>query len=112
MTPDAEHRAPLHHGPFIDAAVAAHQHFVFDDHRQRAHRLQHAADLRGGRNMAIRSHLRAASHQRVRIDHGAVAHPGSGVDVHRRHAGDALADVAAVANAGSAGHDANAVDRR
>ncbi len=77
MTPAAEHRAPLHDGAFVDAAIAAHQHVVFDDHRQRAHRLQHSADLRRGGNVAIRSHLRAASHQRVRIDHGAVADPCS-----------------------------------
>ena len=50
------------------------------------------------------AHLRAASHQRVRIDHGAVADPRSRVNVHRRHTNDALADVAAVANAGASGH--------
>src|SRR5580658_3608398 len=61
--------------------------------------------------MAIGAHLRAASHQRVRIDHGAVAHPGSGVDEHGRHAGDALADVAAVTNTGSAGDDPYTVPR-
>ena len=39
----------------------------------------------------LRAHLRAASDQRVRIDHGAVADIGADIDVHRRHAGDALA---------------------
>src|ERR1700678_1128833 len=58
--------------------------------------------------MAIGSHLRAASHQRVRIDHGPIARPASGVDVHRRHTRDASADVAAIANTGAAGNDADA----
>src|ERR1035441_2682442 len=56
------------------AAIAAHQHFVFDDHRQRAHWFEHAADLRGSRDVAVLSNLRAASDQGVRIDHGAVVH--------------------------------------
>ena len=58
----AQHCALLHHRSFIHAAVAAHQHVVFDDHRQRPDRLQNAADLRGGRNVAVRSNLGAASH--------------------------------------------------
>src|ERR1700693_2900539 len=61
--------------------------------------------------MAIGAHLRAASHQRMRIDHSAVAHPGSSVDEHRRHTGDALADVTTIANTGSAGDDPNAILR-
>ena len=90
----AQHRAPLHHRAFVDAAIAADQHVVFHDHRQRAHRFQHAADLAGGRDVAVPADLRAASHQGVRIDHGAVVHVGAGVDIHGRHAGDALADIA------------------
>ena len=61
--------------------------------------------------MAARADLRAASHQGVRIHHSAIVHIRAGIDVHRRHAGDALADVAAVANAGAAGHDPHAALR-
>src|SRR5580700_10677396 len=57
--------------------------------------------------MTIRADLRAASHQGVRIDHGAIAHPTPRVDIHRRHARDAAADIATVANARSTGNDAN-----
>ena len=62
--------------------------------------------------MAIASDLRATSDQRVRIDHRAVAHVSARVHEHRRHAHNVAADVAAVANARSAGHDAHAVARR
>src|ERR1700722_12297769 len=58
--------------------------------------------------MSIRSPLRAASYQGVRIDHGAIAHPASRIDVHGRHARDASTDVAAIANAGSTGNNADA----
>src|SRR5438552_1595080 len=52
--------------------------------------------------MTIISHLRAATHESMRIDHRAVAHPRSRIDKHRRHARHTLADVAPVANARSA----------
>ena len=42
--------------------------------------------------MAVAADLRAASHQRVRIDHGAVADVSADVHVHRRHADHAFAD--------------------
>ena len=76
---------------------------------QRADRLQHAADLAGGRDVAVLADLRAAAHQGVRIDHGAVVHVGADVDVHGRHAGDVLAEIRAVADAAAAGHDADVV---
>src|ERR1035438_6994728 len=41
-----EHGAPLDDGSFVDAAIAADQHVVFDNHGHRTDRLQHAADLR------------------------------------------------------------------
>ena len=103
----ADDRAALDDGAFVDAAIAAHQDVVLDDHRHGAHRLQHAADLAGGRDVAVPAHLRAASHQGVRIHHGSVVHPGAHVDVHGRHTYHALADIAAVADAGTAGHDAH-----
>ncbi len=53
----------------------------------------HAADLRSGRDVAVAADLRAAADERVRIDHGAVAHVRADIDVHRRHADDAFADV-------------------
>ena len=79
----AEHRALLDHRAFVDSAIPADQHVVFDDHRHRAHRFQHSADLRRGGNVAILADLRAASDQRVRIDHGPVAHVRARIDVHR-----------------------------
>ena len=63
---------------------------------------------RGGEVHAL-ADLRAGSDQRVRIDHRAVVDVGADVDVHRRHADDALAEVRAVADGRSAGHDADAV---
>ena len=50
----------LHDGAFVDAAVAADQHVVFDDHRQRAYRFEHAADLRCGREVAVLADLGTA----------------------------------------------------
>ena len=44
----------------------------------------------------------------MRIDHGALINVSTDVDEHRWHAGNALADVAAVANAGAAWDDPDA----
>src|SRR5271154_1740278 len=57
--------------------------------------------------MTIRTDLRAATYQRVRIDHRSIAHPASRVDVHRRHARHSPANVTAIANAGSTWNNAN-----
>src|SRR5581483_5113374 len=62
-------------------------------------------------DVAVRAHLRAASDQRVRIDHGSISDPGARVDVHRGHAGDAAADIGAFADRRSARHDSYAVRR-
>src|SRR4029077_15559754 len=59
----------------------------------------------------IFSNLRATPHQRMGVDHGAVAHVRSGIDVHRRHACHALADETTVTNARTAGHEADAALR-
>ena len=98
----------LYDGAFIDTAVAADQHVVFDDDGQRSDRFQNSADLRGRRDVASGADLGAASDQRVRIDHRAVAYICADIDIHRRHAGDAFTDIAAVANAGATGNDADA----
>ena len=87
-----DHRAPLDHRALVDAGVAADQHVVLDDHRHRADRLDDAADLRAGAEVHAGADLRARSDQRVRVDQRAVADVGADVDVHRRHADDALAD--------------------
>ena len=44
--PARDDRARLDDRAFVDPGVAADQHVVFDDHRQRADRLDDAADLR------------------------------------------------------------------
>jgi hypothetical protein len=59
--------------------------------------------------MAVASDLRAAPDQRVRIDHRAFADVGAHVDEHWRHAHDATADEAPIANARATWHDADAV---
>ena len=41
----AQNGAALHNRSLIHAAISTDQHFIFNDHRQRADRLQHAADL-------------------------------------------------------------------
>ena len=107
-----QHRAPLDDRAFVDTAIPADQHVVLDDHRQRADRLEHAADLRSGADVHAAADLCARSDERVRIDQRFVANPGADVDVHRRHADDAASRVDAVADAGSAGHDADAAARR
>ena len=55
--------------------------------------------------------LRARSDERVRVDQRLVADVGADVDVHRRHADDAAAEVGAVPDGRSAGHDAHAGPR-
>ncbi len=104
----AEDGAAFHDGAFENAAVPSYQDFVFDDDGHRAYGFENAADLGGGGNVAAFSDLRAAAYQRVRIYHRLVAYVRADVDEHRRHAGDAFADEAAVANAGAAGDDAHA----
>src|SRR4029077_16405678 len=108
----AQHGTLLHHRAFVDTTVAAHEYVILDDHRHRAHRFKHASDLRGRGDVAVRAHLRTASHQRMRIDHGAVAHPCAYVDEHGRHAGDVFAKVDAVANARSTWNNPDAAFRR
>ena len=84
-----EHRAFAHDGALVDAAVAADEHVVFNDHGAGVDRLEHAADLRRGAQVDALADLRAGADQRVRIDHRALVDVGAGVDVHGRHADDA-----------------------
>src|SRR4051812_8807658 len=58
--------------------------------------------------MAARAHLGATAYERVRIHHSAVADVCADINEHWGHAGDAAADVAAVANARAARDEANA----
>src|SRR6202030_3952180 len=48
-------------------------------------------------------------YQCVRVDHGSFANIRSHVNEHRRHTNDAAPNVASVANAGTARHDAHSV---
>ncbi len=97
--PAAQYRPRLHNSPFIHAAIPAHQHMILNDHRHRPDRLQHTAKLRRRRNMTILSDLRAAPHERMRIDHRVLADIRADIHKHRRHADHAAPDVAAVAHA-------------
>src|SRR5580692_8227638 len=102
----------LHDGSFIYASIASHEHVVFNDHRHRAYRFEHATNLRTGGDMAVASELRAAPNQRMRVNHRAVADVRADVDEHWRHANHPAPNVRAVANARSAGYDADAVGNR
>jgi hypothetical protein len=53
--------------------------------------------------------LRATADERVGIDHRSFVDISADVDEHRRHASDAAADVRAIANGRTAGHDANPI---
>src|SRR5260370_42470305 len=58
----------------VNARISTNQDFVLDNHRQRANRLENAADLRSRGNMAVAANLGAAPDESVRIDHRALAH--------------------------------------
>src|SRR5262249_16793405 len=105
----AEKGAALDDGRFMGAGVAADKDAIFDDDGERADRLEHAADLRAGGDVAIAADLRTGADQGVGIDHGVLADVSSGIDEHRRHADYTTGDVRAVADAGAAGNDADAV---
>ena len=55
----SDHGVLLHDGSFIDSAVAADEDIVLDDHREGTYRFEHAAELRGCREMDMLAHLRA-----------------------------------------------------
>src|SRR5581483_9964760 len=61
--------------------------------------------------MATLAKLRATADQSVRIHHGPLAHVRADVDIHGRHTDHAFCHIAAVADAGAAGHEAHAVLR-
>src|SRR3954471_13660145 len=62
--------------------------------------------------MATRAHLRTTAYERVRIHHGAVSDVCAYVNEHWGHAGDAAADVAAVANARAPRHESHTARQR
>src|SRR3974390_1081102 len=62
--------------------------------------------------MAILADLRAGTDKRVEINQGIFVDVSTDIDEHRRHADDAASDEGAIANAGAAGHNADAVMRR
>ena len=88
-----EHRAAADDHAFEDAAQAADEALVLDDHRTRAGGLEHAADLGSGGEVHARADLRAGSDERVAVDHRALADPGADVDVGGRHDHDAAREV-------------------
>src|SRR5688572_16868359 len=55
----SNHRASFDDGAFVNAGVAPHEHIVFDDDRNGAHRLDDAADLRARADMHALADLRA-----------------------------------------------------
>ena len=71
--------------------IPAHQHVVFDHHRQRADRFDDAANLRGRADVNAIADLRARADERMRIDERALVDVGADVDEHRRHADHAPA---------------------
>src|SRR6202008_4038509 len=107
----AQDGSPFHHRAFVHAAVAANEDFIFDDDGKRADRFQHATNLRARGAVARAPDLGTATDQRVRIDHGLLAHVSANVNEQRWHPHYAAANVAAVANARTAGHDAHTVLR-
>src|SRR5207253_11477035 len=110
--PVSEHGALPHDRALVDPAATAHQHVVFDDHGQRPHRLEHAADLDGGGKVYPLTDLRARADERVAVDHRAGVDVGADVHVHRRHADHPRRDVRPVADTRSAGNDAHALLER
>ena len=108
----AEDGAAFDDGAFVDTGVAAKEDIVFDDDGKGADGFENAADLRAGGDVAIAADLRAASDQGVGIDHGVFADVRADVDEHGRHADHAAAKVAAIADAGATGNDADAVGER
>ena len=105
----SQHGARADLRAFIDAAVSADQHVVFDDHGRCVDRLQHAADLCRRADVDTLAHLGAGTDQRVRIDHCAFVNIGADVDEHRRHANDRGRDVSSSAHRRASGNHAHQV---
>src|ERR1700739_2197944 len=75
-----QHRALAHDGAFVDAAVAADKHIVFDDDGVGVPRFEHApADV------------------------------GADIDIHRRNADHATSQIRTLPNRGAADDDADAL---
>ena len=95
MTPDASTAQHFTIRP-RRRRIPADEHVVFNDNRESARRLEHAANLRGRAEMHAAANLRARADERMRIDERALADPGADVDVHRRHADHAAPEVGAI----------------
>src|SRR6267143_1291710 len=85
---------------------------VFNNYRQRPNRFEDTTDLRAGGNVAVAADLRATPNEGMRINHRAFSYVRAHIHKHGRHANDSAANVAAIANAGSARNDADAVRGR
>src|SRR5207249_10691118 len=88
-----EYRALAHDRALVHAAPAAHRHVVLDDHGDRAHRLEHASDLGGCREVHSLADLGARADEGMAVDHRTLVHVGADVYVHRRHVHEALGDI-------------------
>src|SRR6267143_6772198 len=85
---------------------------VFNNYRQRPDGFEDATDLRAGGNVAVVADLRTTPNEGMRINHRAFSYVRAHIHKHGRHANDSAANVAAIANAGAAGNDSDAIRRR
>src|SRR6267142_2531352 len=82
---------------------------VFNDYWQCPDRFEDATDLRASGNVAVAADLRATPNEGMRINHRAFSYVRARIHEHGRHANDSAANVAAIANAGTAGNDVPAI---
>ena len=99
----------LYYGAFVDAAITADKHIIFDDNRQSTHGFEHAAELRCRREVHMLSHLGARAHEGMRIDHGTLVDKCSYINIRRRHHYHRRRQVGSAAHAAAAGHYAHAL---
>src|ERR1700680_1399853 len=86
--PRTEDGAGAHQRAFVDSAIAAHQHVIFDNHRRAVDRFKNTTDLCRCAEMNALADLRARTYQRMRIDQSSFVHIGAHIDEHGRHAND------------------------
>src|SRR5512132_2289444 len=92
----AQHRILLDDDALDDLRAGTDETVVFDDGGVGLQRFKHTADPDAARQVDIPADLRAGTDGRPRIDHRAVAHVGTDVDV-RRHQNDVAPDVGTAA---------------
>src|SRR5215208_1764207 len=105
----AEHGALAHDRAFVNSAASSDKHIIFDDDRYCSHRLEHTANLRGGRNVHPFANLRTRTDERVAIYHRSLVDISAGVHKHRRHADNTRRDVCAVSDRRAAGNDPHVI---